>query len=262
MRFRADMQIGRDRPPELRIKSLTFMKTALICFFLGLWVVVPSIAQPAGSGDKPPEARGRVAWFVYTSMPDGLENPVSVMTGKDVVSVTLSKRSPSDPVKIPADGMIRIVRKVENPDDPKKPLYITLAQAMIPEGVADALIILTPAVKNPNGWIFQSKVLDLAHFKGGNSLYLNMTHLQVRIDMGKSNMVIKPGVIKIHDDPSITVPTNVPISYSYYKPEKKQWKLLSSSTIVVYPTRREICIFSWDPRYDRIDYHGITFPVM
>jgi hypothetical protein len=195
-------------------------------------------------------------------MPEGLENPVSVMTGKDIVSVTLSKRAPSDPVKIPADGLLRIVRKVENPDDPKKPLYITLAQAMVPEGVVDALIILTPAVKNPKGLVFQSKVLDLAHFKGGNSLYLNMTQLQVRVDLGKANMVVKPGEIKIHDDPSLSEPTNIPIRYSYYHTEKKEWKLLSASTIVAYPTRREICIFSWDPRYNRIDYHGITFPVM
>jgi hypothetical protein len=27
------------------------------------------------------------------------------------------------------------------------------------------------------------------------------------------------------------------------------------------PTRREICIFSWDPQYNRVDYHGITFAV-
>jgi hypothetical protein len=54
----------------------------------------------------------------------------------------------------------------------------------------------------------------------------------------------------------------VAVSYSYFHPEKNEWKVLSASTIVLYPTRREICIFSWDPRFKRMDYHGITLPVM
>ena len=37
--------------------------------------------------------------------------------------------------------------------------------------------------------------------------------------------------------------------------------MISASTIVLYPKRREICIFSWDTRFNRIAYHGLTFPV-
>jgi hypothetical protein len=37
--------------------------------------------------------------------------------------------------------------------------------------------------------------------------------------------------------------------------------MLSASTIVLQSTRREICIFSWDVSLERVDYHGITFPV-
>lgn len=40
-----------------------------------------------------------------------------------------------------------------------------------------------------------------------------------------------------------------------------QSDLLRASPVVLLPTRREICIFSWDPRFGRIDYHGLTFPV-
>jgi hypothetical protein len=232
--------------------------------YLGLWAgicaVSPLVAQDDDDGKKP--AKGRVAWFVYTSMPEGLENPVSVMSGKDVTEMTLSKRSPSQPVKIPADGILRIVRKVENPENPATPSYLTLAQANIAEGVSKALIILIPVEPNPKGQVFQAKVQDLAAFKGGDWLYLNMTKLRVGVDMGRTSIEIKPGEARIYNSPPLPEPVNVAIRYNYYHPVKEQWKMLSASTIALYPTRREICIFSWDPHYERIQKHGITFPVM
>ena len=56
-------------------------------------------------------------------------------------------------------------------------------------------------------------------------------------------------------------PENMPIMYQFHDPEAGKWKLITASTVVLRPTRREICIFSWDERYQRVDYHGITFPV-
>ena len=53
----------------------------------------------------------------------------------------------------------------------------------------------------------------------------------------------------------------MPIRYNYFHPVQQKWKMLSASTIVLYSTRRDICIFGWDPKYDRIEKHGITFPV-
>lgn len=236
------------------------MKSLFLCLSIGLLTVIPLSAQDDGD-DKLRQAKGRVAWFVYTSMPAGLENPVSVMSGKDISQVTLSKRSPSDSVKIPPDGILRIVRKVENPQDPGKPTYFTLAQAQVPEGVSKALIILVPVANNLQGLLFQSKVQDLASFKGGDSLYLNLTNMKVGVELGKTNLEIKPGEVRIYNSPALAEPTDLPIRYSYFHPEKQQWSMLSASTIVLYSTRREICIFSWDPRFDRINYHGITFPV-
>ncbi len=51
------------------------------------------------------------------------------------------------------------------------------------------------------------------------------------------------------------------LSYNYRLPQEKEWKNITSSTVVVMPTRREICIFSADPEYGSITYHGVTFPV-
>lgn len=237
------------------------MKNLFLCLLIGFSAVSPLIAQDDG-GDEPRKARGRVAWFVYTSMPDGLENPVSIMSGEDLIEVTLSKRSPSRPVKIPADGILRIVRKVDNLENPGKPAYLTIARAKVAKGVNKALIVLMPVSKNSRGLLFQTQIQDLATFKGGDWLYLNMTNLKVNVTLGKTNLEVKPGASKIHKAPRLSEPVNIPIRYSYYHPVKKQWKMLSASTVVLRPTRREICIFSWDPRFKRIDYHGITFPVV
>jgi len=237
------------------------MKNVFLCLLVGFSAVSSLIAQD-DDGNEPHKARGRVAWFVYTSMPEGLENPVSIMSGEDLIEVTLSKRSPSRPVKIPADGILRIVRKVDNPEDPGKPAYLTIAQAKVADGVKKALIVLMPVSKNSRGLLFQTKIQDLATFKGGDWLYLNMTNLEVSVVLAKTKLRIKPGAFGTYDAPPLSEPVNIPILYSYYHPVEKEWRMLSASTVVLRPTRREICIFSWDERFKRIDYHGITFPVV
>ena len=229
--------------------------------WIGLCAASALLARDDAATGEPRPAKGRVAWLIYTSMPEGLENPVSVMTGTDILQLTLSKRSTSEPVKIPADGILRIVRKTENPENPAKPKYLTLAQANIPDGVDKALIILVPVAKNPSGLLFQAKVQDLAAFTGGDYLYLNLTNMRVGVELGRTKIEIKPGETRIYDAPALAESTNVPVRYSFYHPAEQQWNVLSASTVVLRPTRREICIFSWDPGFGRVDYHGITFPV-
>ena len=53
----------------------------------------------------------------------------------------------------------------------------------------------------------------------------------------------------------------MPIIYNYYHPEQKKWKLLTASTVVIMPTRREICVFNNGSRLGKIEKHGILFPV-
>lgn len=236
------------------------MNTAILILSAGLCLAASLRARDDGDREPRPP-RGRVAHFIYTSMPEGIENPVSVLTGKDLVLLPLSKRAASDPVKIPADGILRLVRKLENPQDPAKPGYVTLAQAQIPETVTRALVILTPLAKEQDGRVFHAQVQDLATFTGGDYLYLNLTNLRVGVEMGTAKLALNPGESKIYDAPDAAGAVNVPIRYSYYHPTEQQWKMLSSSTVVLRATRREICIFSWDPRFGRVDYHGIVFPV-
>jgi hypothetical protein len=237
------------------------MKNVLL--YLCLWIcAAPPLLAQEESGDKPRKAKGRVAWFVYTSMPEGLENPVSIMSGKDISQVLLCKLSPSQPVKIPADGIFRVVRKVENPADPTKPGYLTLAQATVPETVGDAIIILMPAAKNPDGLVFRTKVQDLAGFKGGDTMFLNMTNLRIGVELGKAKIEIKPGQAEIHNPLGSSKTVSLPIRLSYFDPKLQEWDMITASIVALYSTRRELCIFNWDANFNRVDFESITFPVV
>ncbi len=238
------------------------MKTVFFSLLLVLCVTGGTLtAQETEGTPEPRKARGRVAYFVSTSIPKGVENPVSVLLGQKILRLTLSNRMASEPVKIPADGIVRLVREVENPENPGKPKYQTLAQALVPDGMSKALIILIPVKKTKAGLLFRTKIKDLATFKGGDYLYMNLSPLNVAVELGSTKIGLKPGQDQIYDAPVLSKSTNVPVRYSYYHPTQKIWKMISASTVVLRATRREICIFSWDPRYKRIDYRGVTFPV-
>ena len=237
------------------------MKNVFLYLCLGFCSASPLFAQDDGSAE-PRQAKGRVAWFVYTSLPEGLENPVSIMSGKDFSQVLLSKLSPSDPVKIPADGILRIVRKIENPKDPQKPEYLTLAQATVPEDITNAMIILMPVAKNSNGLLFQTKVQDLAALKGGDTMFLNMTKLKIGVELGKEKIQIEPGQTKIHNPLGTSKSVSLPIRLSYFHTERNEWAMITASTVALYSTRRELCIFNWDTQFNRVDFESITFPVM
>lgn len=237
------------------------MNHAVLCLFLGIFTAFPLSAQESGSVESPP-LKGRLAWFVYSSMPEGLENPVSVMSGKDISKVLLSKLSPSAPVKVPADGVLRIVREIENPEDPEKPEYITLAQALVPETVNAAMIILMPVPENPKGLLFKAKVQDLAGMKGGDTMFLNMTKLQIGIELGREKFLVAPGKSKIRNPLGSKKTVSLPISLSFFHPERKEWEMITASTVALYSTRRELCIFNWDSRFTRVDFESITFPMI
>ena len=219
------------------------------------------MGQDAATGE-PKAARGRSAYFIYTSMPQGVENPVTILTGQETQQLILSKRAASTAVKIPADGTIRLIRKLAAAPAPGAPPYQVIAQAVIPETITQALVILAPIKPTPEGLLFQCKVQDLATFKGGDYFFLNMTKLNVAVEMGSTKIPLKPGHSHIYKSPTTTDAVNMPIRYSFFDEARKEWNVISASTVVLYGTRREMCIFSWDSVYERIDYHGITVPVM
>ena len=119
-----------------------------------------------------------------------------------------------------------------------------------------------PAAKNPNGLLFETKVQDLAAFKGGDTMFLNMTNLKIGVELGKAKILIEPGQTKIHNPLGTSKSVSLPIRLSYFHTDRKEWNMITASTVALYSSRRELCIFNWDTQFNRVDYESITFPVM
>ncbi len=222
-------------------------------------------AKEAAQAEPAKKIIGRKAWFLCTAIPEDLQNPVSVMVEENIHQVTLSIRNMSDPFPVRGEGLVKIVKEIPNPDKTDKTnpnIYQTLVQSQVPDHIQNALIILVPLPKNNSQkQVFGSKVIDLNNFKGGDYLYLNLSPVQVGITLGENRSVLKPGEMKIQENRDIASATNKMISLHYQSIKDDKWKLIVASTVVVQPTRREICIFHWDEKGDRIDYRGATFPV-
>jgi hypothetical protein len=222
--------------------------------------MLPLAGQSDSGGDKPRKP-GRSAWFACTSIPDGVENPVKVMSDGKLTELKLPRYMASDPVKIPTDGIIRIVREVPDPEDPAKIKYLVLAKAKIPEDVREALIILFPLPKPKGDLIFKTKVQDLASFKGGDRFYINLSNTHIRVKLGDTKVTVAPKKANIYKAPVLAKPINMPIMYQFYHPVQKKWRIMSASTVVLRPTRREINIFNDGTRLGNIKKHKVLFPV-
>ena len=236
------------------------IKKSLCCVCFLFSGILPLAAQLDSGVDKPRKP-GRSAWFACTSIPDGLENPVKVLSDGKLTDLKLPRFMTSDPVKIPEDGIIRIVRVVPDPEDAAKMKYLVLAEAKIPETVREALIILLPLPKPKGDLIFLAQVQDLAAFKGGDRYYINLSKTHIRVKLGDAQVSVAPKQANIYRAPNLAKPTNTPIMYQFYHPVQKKWKILSASTVVLRPTRREINIFNDGTRIGTIKKHKILFPV-
>ena len=232
-----------------------------LCCLGFLFAGILPLAGQSDSGSDTKREAGRTAWFACLSMPDGLKNPVKVLAGGKLSELELPEFMASDPVKVPDDGMLRIVREVPDPQNQGKTKYLVLAEAKIPDKVREALIILTPLAKPEGDLIFQAQVQDLAAFKGGDRLFINLSDTNIGIELGDTQIAIPARQAKIYAAPNLTKPTNMPIMYRFYHPEEKVWKMFSASTVVLRPTRREICIFESGSRLGNIKNHKILFPV-
>ncbi len=236
------------------------MRSILCSLCILVSTTLPLLAQ-SESGADTGKKFARSAWFACTSIPDGLENPVKVLTGDEITKLEVHEFMTSDPVKIPEDGMIRIVREVSDLEDPKKPKYLVLAVAEIPEGVREALIILVPLPEPKGTLVFRALVQDLADFKGGDRLFINMSNTNIGVQIGKTKIAVPAHQSKIYESPKLSKPANMPIIYQFYHPVREEWKLLTASTVVLYPTRRQICIFNNGSRIGNVKRHNILFPV-
>jgi len=233
------------------------MRTAL-CLLL---LVLGSSLLMAQEAENPQEIRGRRVWFAATDIPEDLENPVTVMVGDEFHPVMLTKRRASTAVGIRGEQVVRLVRRIPDPDKAGEFRVVVLAQAAVAKQVQQALVILIPENDPKTDLRFHSKVQNLGRFRGGDYLFFNLTPTKVAIELAGKKLGAEPGAIAIYDASTIKESTNATVSYHYLDPASNEWQLISASTVVLRPTRREICIFSWNEKTQRINYHGMTFPV-
>lgn len=228
-----------------------------LCFLVSATLPLPAQSEPAGGKRH----GGRSVWFACLSKPEGLENPVNVLAGGKLTKLELPEFMASEPVAIPDDGVLRIVREGPDPTNQGKMKYLILAEAKVPEGIREALVILAPLPKPQGDLLFGYKVQDLANFKGGDRLYINLSDTNIRVRLGNATVMVNPKLTNIFKAPPMAKSTNTPIMYEFFHPERKEWLILSASTVVLRPTRREICVFDNGSRIGNIKNYKILFPV-
>jgi hypothetical protein len=228
---------------------------------LAVFITISLVFAQTGASAEKRGTAGRTAWFACTAIPDGFTPPVKVTSGSEITELELPEFMTSKAVKIPAGGVLRILKETANQANPAKPHLHILAEATVPENISEALIILSPLPAPKGHLLFSSKVQDLSKFKGGDRLFINFSNSNIRVRMGEEKVSIAPRQASIYESPKLAEPKNVPIMYEFFHPERKQWKILSASTVVLRPTRREICIFNNGTRLGNIKKHSILFPL-
>jgi len=138
-------------------------------------------------------------------------------------------------------------------------LYENLSLSILPEGVREALIVLVPRKEGAEGLRFNSKVIDLAKFKGGGVLYVNLVSTNIGIKIGEQKALVKPGGMEFINPLDQNEKGVMPVAFYYEVPKEKEWKLMTSSKMALYESRREICIFFYNANIENVDFRGIPF---
>jgi len=226
-------------------------------WFIGLLTLQVLSGQDAGLAN--PEAAGRRAWVVATTMPEDVPNPLPVFSGEKPHEVRMHPRAIGQAIPIDETGVVRAVKPVTGPDG--KITYTNLAVSQVPVDVREALIILVPQEHAANGSRFNSKVIDLAKFKKGGCLYVNLVNVNIGITIGEQKAVVKPGGMEFINPLNGESSAVHLVRFFYEIPTapNAEWKLMTSSKMAIYESRREICIFFYNPKIENIDFRGIPF---
>jgi len=192
-----------------------------------------------------------------TSMPDDVMKPLKIISDGKLEEVKIYMRSMGQPVKVDETGIVRAVKEVIGEDG--EVLYENLSLSILPEGVREALIVLVPRKEGAEGLRFNSKVIDLAKFKGGGVLYVNLVSTNIGIKIGEQKALVKPGGMEFINPLDQNEKGVMPVAFYYEVPKEKEWKLMTSSKMALYESRREICIFFYNANIENVDFRGIPF---
>lgn len=215
--------------------------------------------EPGTEPQAKKEIAGRKAWVLCTSIPEDIQNPLPVMSGEKIHEVRMYLRSIGDPIPVDESGLVRAVKPITGED--KKITYQELSRSVIPPEAHEALIVLVPKPKNSEGPRFNSKVIDLSKFKAGGCLYVNLVKTKIGVTIGDLKTVVNPGEMEfinpLEDEKSGVFV--VRFFYEIPKEPDAEWKLMTSSKMAIYKSRREICIFYYNEEIENVDFRGIPF---
>jgi hypothetical protein len=182
--------------------------------------------------EKAKEVSGRKAWLVATSMPDDVSNPLKILSNNELHEVKIYLRSIVHPVKVDDTGIVRAVKEIVS--DNGQVSYENLSLSTLPEGVREALIVLVPRKDGAAGLRFNSKVIDLAEFKGGGCLYVNLVGTKIGIVVGEHKALVKPGEMKFINALGEKEKEAKLVSFFYEVPKEEEWKLMNSFKKGIY----------------------------
>lgn len=196
-----------------------------------------------------------------TTLPNDVDNPLPVMAGDKVHLVRIHLRAIGEAIPIDKTGLVRAVKPITGPDG--KITYQELSRSVVPEDVREALVVLVPQAKDSGGLVFQSKVIDLSKFKEGGCLYVNLVKTKIGITIGEHKKVVKPGGMEFINPLEENEKGVLPVRFFYEIPKESEseaeWKLMTSSKMAIYKSRREICIFYYNEEIENVDFRGIPF---
>jgi len=231
-----------------------FFKGTTSLLLVSMYWAFAQVATAQGQGKSE-----RKAWIMTTALPDDVTNPLKIISDGELEELKIYTRSIGQPVKVDATGIVRAVKEVIGEDG--EVLYENLSMSIVPEGVREALIVLVPRKEGAGGLRFNSKVIDLAEFKAGGILYVNLVGTSIGIAIGKQKAVVKPGGMEFINPLEGSNKEVIHIGFFYEVPAKPnaEWKLMTSFKMAIYASRREVCIFFYNPKIGNVDFRGIPF---
>ncbi len=235
------------------------MKHLALLHGLLLTLFAPLAAQElAANADEKP---GRRAWLVAAQMPKDLPNPLPVFSDNALHQVPMHLRQVHESVPVDEAGVVRVVKPQVGDDG--KVRHVPLAVAQLPEGVREALIVLVPD-HNKDGLAFRGEVIDLAKFKKGGCLFVNLVKTKVGVTIGEHKTVVNSGDMNFINALGDERRKVVPVRFFYELPKEQnpEWRLMTAAQIALFQGRREITVFFFNPEIENVDFRGITFPAL
>ena len=231
------------------------------CMTLAMAACLSAQGEPLEAEREP----ARRAWIVAAEIPEDVANPLPVMVGDQMNEVPLRLRDVGDAIAVDEAGVVRAVKAETGPDG--EVAYRNLAVAKLGKGVREALIVLVPKEEKEEGeegLKFNTKVIDLAKFKKGGCLYVNLVKTKIGITIGEEKTVVSPGDMEFINMTGEERAVVKPIRFFYEIPkqpdaDKADWKLMTASRMMLYRSRREICIFFYNKEIENVDFRGIPF---